>query len=187
MKYLIVGLGNIGSDYVNTRHNIGFMVLDRLISNANVGFVTERYAGYSELTVRGRKLILIKPTTYMNLSGKAVKYWMDMEKIPLENILVVVDDLALDTGVLRLKKGGSAGGHNGLSNINEILNTDKYARLRIGIGGNYPKGRQVDYVLEKFSDNEAKILDPKLDVACDMIKSFVAVGADQTMNAFNNR
>ncbi len=187
MKYLIVGLGNIGSEYADTRHNIGFMVVDRLAEAAGAKFVTDRYASFTEVKHKGRTLVLIKPSTYMNESGKAVKYWMNAEKIPLENVLVIVDDLALDCGVLRMKKSGSDGGHNGLKNIAEILQTVNYSRLRFGIGANYPKGRQIDYVLAPFTTDEVKTIDPKIDQACDMVKSFAAIGIEQTMNAFNNK
>lgn len=187
MKYLIIGLGNIGAEYEGTRHNIGFMVVDRLAQEAGVKFVTDRYASRTEIKHKGCTLVLIKPTTYMNLSGKAMRYWMETEKIPLENCLVIVDDLALDVGVLRMKNSGSAGGHNGLSNIEEILNTKQYARLRFGVGSNFAKGFQVEYVLSKFSKQDEEIIIPKIDTACEMIKSFTCVGVAMTMNTFNNK
>ncbi|MEG1571938.1 MAG: aminoacyl-tRNA hydrolase [Bacteroidales bacterium] len=187
MKYLIVGLGNIGAEYENTRHNIGFMVLDQLAKETEAKFEVDRYAFRAEVKYKGRTLILIKPTTFMNLSGKAVRYWMETEKIPIENCLVVVDDLALDVGVLRMKSSGSAGGHNGLTHIEEILKTKQYPRLRFGIGANFAKGFQIEYVLNKFSKQENEIVLPKIEMACEMIKSFSCVGVAMTMNAFNNK
>ncbi|MDR1740170.1 MAG: aminoacyl-tRNA hydrolase [Bacteroidales bacterium] len=187
MKYLIVGLGNIGQEYKDTRHNIGFMVLDYLAQQADMPFVTERYASTATIKVKGRTLVLIKPTTYMNLSGNAVSYWMMMERIPIENILVVVDDIALDLGVLRMRSAGSAGGHNGLAHISQILNTNSYARLRFGIGGNFSRGRQADYVLGKFKTDEEATVNLKIETAADMIKSFALIGADKTMNMYNGK
>lgn len=187
MKYLIIGLGNIGSEYANTRHNIGFIILDRLAKEAKAEFITERYASRTEIRHKGRTLVLIKPTTYMNLSGKAVKYWLNNEKISIENSLTIVDDLALDLGVLRMKKGGSDGGHNGLADINMQLGTKEFPRLRFGIGANFPKGRQVDYVLEKFPAQELEAIDAKIDLACQMILSFTTVGIQGAMNQFNNK
>jgi len=187
MKYLIVGLGNIGAEYANTRHNIGFMVLDQLAADAKTDFVTERYAYRAEVRVKGRTLVLIKPTTYMNLSGKAVRYWMQQENIPVENMLVIVDDLALDVGQLRLKKSGGDGGHNGLIDITLTLDTQDFNRLRFGIGSDFAKGFQSEYVLSRFTSLENEIVEPKLKQATEMIKSFVLVGADRTMTLFNNK
>lgn len=187
MKYLITGLGNIGNEYAHTRHNIGFDVVDYLSNEAGCPFSDKRYGSVSEIKFKGRSLVLLKPSTYMNLSGNAVRYWMQSEKIPLENLLVVVDDLALEVGVLRMKTKGSDGGHNGLAHINQILGTNQYARLRVGIGNNFPKGRQVDFVLSHFSDDEHAVLNQRIPVAADMIKSFSAIGAERTMNLFNNK
>ncbi|MDR0762912.1 MAG: aminoacyl-tRNA hydrolase [Bacteroidales bacterium] len=187
MKYLIAGLGNIGREYEGTRHNAGFTVLDAFARATDSPFVTERYAARTTTKVKGQTLILIKPTTYMNLSGNAVSYWMMIERIPIENILIIVDDIALDLGVLRLRPAGSAGGHNGLSHISKVLGTNSYARLRVGVGGNFSKGHQVDYVLGKFKPDELQILEPKLDTACEIIKSFALTGIEKTMNFYNGK
>jgi PTH1 family peptidyl-tRNA hydrolase len=187
MKYLIAGLGNIGKEYEGTRHNAGFMVLDTFARANDAPFVTERYAARTTVKVKGRTLVLIKPTTYMNLSGNAVKYWMMMERIPIENILIVVDDIALDPGILRIRSAGSAGGHNGLLHISQMFGTNSYARLRIGVGGNFSKGHQVDYVLGKFKPDELQVLEPKLDTACEIIKSFSLIGVEKTMNLYNGK
>lgn len=187
MKFLIVGLGNIGAEYEGTRHNIGFMVLDRLAAESGVKFSMDRYAYWCETKCKGHLLELIKPTTYMNDSGKAVRYWLDKEKIPVERCLVVVDDLALDPGQLRMKSGGSAGGHNGLANIEALIGTQAYPRLRFGIGSNFHKGGQIDYVLGPFSRQDMESVEPKMDVACEMIRSFACAGITNTMNAFNNK
>ena len=187
MKYLIACLGNIGAEYANTRHNIGFMVADHLAKDLECTFTTSRLAMVSEMKHKGRQMIVIKPTTYMNLSGKAVKYWATQEKIPIENILVVCDDLALPTGTLRMKKKGSDGGHNGLKNIIEALGSSEFCRLRIGIGNDYAKGKQIDYVIGEWKQSEIDEIQPRLDVAVEMIKSFVAIGPDLTMNQFNNK
>ena len=187
MKYLIVGLGNIGAEYEDTRHNIGFMVLDRMLQNTESKFELKRHAYTAEMRCKGRTLLLIKPTTYMNLSGKALNYWMKAEKIPIENVLVIVDDIALPVGTIRLKKKGSAGGHNGLGNIEEVLGHSDYARLRFGIGDNFSRGRQIDYVLGKFSSEEISMIDPQIDKACEAIKTFATMGIDRAMNFFNNK
>jgi len=187
MKYLIAGLGNIGAEYAETRHNIGFMVLDALAQEGKLVFSVERHAAMVQMKVKGRTFILIKPTTYMNLSGKAVKYWMDRENIPLENLLVIVDDLALPLGCLRLKKSGSDGGHNGLIHITETLQTTDFARLRFGIGNDYPKGYQIDYVLGKWSSGEMKTIQPKISIAGEIIRSFGLAGINHTMNFYNNK
>jgi len=187
MKYLIACLGNIGAEYANTRHNIGFMVADHLAKDLGNTFTTNRLAMVSEMKYKGRQLIVIKPTTYMNLSGKAIKYWTTQEKIPIENILVVCDDLALPTGTLRMKKKGSDGGHNGLKNIIEALGSSEFCRLRIGIGNDFAKGKQVDYVIGEWKQSEIDEIQPRLDVATEMIKSFVTQGPDMTMNQYNNK
>ncbi len=185
MKYLIVGLGNIGPEYADTRHNIGFMILDKLAKDENCQFFNLRLGYYTDFKFKGRQVILIKPTTYMNLSGKALAYWMKEEHIPIENVLVLVDDLALPFGTLRLKPKGSAAGHNGLKHIEATLGHGNYARLRFGIGDDFPKGRQVNYVLNSFEKEELPELPALIDRSIEMIKSFVAVGAELTMTNFN--
>ena len=187
MKYLIVGLGNIGDEYHETRHNIGFMVLDALAKASNIVFKDGRYGATAFLSIKGRQLILLKPSTYMNLSGNAVRYWMQQEKIPLENVLIVVDDLALPLGSLRLKGKGSDAGHNGLKHIASTLGTQNYARLRFGIGNNLPKGGQIDYVLGHFDEEEQKALPERIAIAEEIIKSFCLAGLNITMNQFNNK
>ncbi len=186
MKYLIVGLGNIGFEYEYTRHNIGFRVLDALAKASNTVFTDRRYGFVAETKIKGRTLILLKPSTYMNLSGNAVRYWMNQEKIPIENLLVIVDDLALPFGTLRLKGKGSDAGHNGLKHIQSILNSQNYARLRFGISDDFPRGSQVHYVLENFSQEEESALPAKLDTCIEIIKSFCLAGLQRTMNTFNN-
>lgn len=186
-KYLIAGLGNIGDEYANTRHNIGFIVLDALAQEMKTSFTIQRHAFMTEARLKGRTLIMIKPTTYMNLSGKAVNYWLEKENIPPENFLVVVDDIDLDTGVLRLRNKGSGGSHNGMNHIIETLGTTDFARLRVGIGNDFAKGFQVDYVLGKWSKQEEKIMLEKIPVAVEMIKSFVLSGPQITMNTYNKR
>jgi PTH1 family peptidyl-tRNA hydrolase len=185
MKYLIVGLGNIGAEYANTRHNIGFNIADDLVKKLEGNFENLRLAYYSEVNFKGRKLHVIKPTTYMNLSGKAVNYWMKELKIAPENVLVVVDDLALPLGKLRLKLKGSSAGHNGLKSIEELCGGQNYARLRFGIGDDYPKGRQIDFVLGEFNKDEALELPALIDKSVALIESFVTVGPAHTMTAFN--
>jgi peptidyl-tRNA hydrolase, PTH1 family len=187
MKYLITGLGNIGDEYANTRHNIGFIVLDALAQSSGIKFTIGRHAFIAETRVKNKELILLKPTTFMNLSGKAVKYWLDKEKIPLENLLVITDDVDLDLGVLRLRSKGSGGSHNGLNHIIETLGMTDFARLRVGIGNDYAKGFQVDYVLGRWSSKEEKILIPRIDTAVEIIKSFVLAGVDRTMSEYNNK
>ncbi|WP_343692349.1 aminoacyl-tRNA hydrolase [Chitinophaga sp.] len=186
MKYLIVGLGNIGAEYEHTRHNIGFDIADTFVAKHGGTYKNERLADVAEVKWKGRTLIVIKPTTYMNLSGKAVKYWMDKEKVPLENIFVLVDDLALPVEVLRIRPGGSDAGQNGLKNINELLGTNQYPRLRFGIGNNYPKGRQVDFVLGKWPKDELPIVQWKLEKCVEIIEGFVSIGLERTMNQYNN-
>jgi len=185
MKYLVVGLGNVGSEYEGTRHNCGFMVVDALAKSAEASWSLERHAYRAEMRVKGRTIVLIKPTTYMNLSGKAVKYWLQAEKIEQQNLLVVVDDIALPTGTLRMKKQGSGGGHNGLGNIEELLGNSNYCRLRVGVGNNFSRGRQIDYVLGQFTADELAVLQPKIERATEMVKSFATQGPDRTMNMFN--
>jgi peptidyl-tRNA hydrolase, PTH1 family len=185
MKYLIVGLGNIGPEYADTRHNIGFMILDEFAKQEGAKFYNMRLAYYTEVTHKARTLYLIKPTTYMNLSGKAVNHWMNELKIPIENILVVVDDIALPFGTLRLKPKGSAAGHNGLRDIEARLGHNNYARLRFGVSDNFPKGRQIDYVLSGFDEDELPALPGLIDQSIEMIKSFVAIGTELTMTRYN--
>ena len=187
MKYLIVGLGNIGYEYENTRHNIGFRVLDALAKASNLVFTDGRYGATCELRLKGRVLVLLKPSTYMNLSGNAVRYWLQKENIPVENMLVVVDDLALPFGTLRLKPKGSDAGHNGLKNIQQLLGTQEYCRLRFGIGSDFPRGGQIDYVLGKFPSEELELMPEKLKRAVEIIKSFCLAGVQITMNQFNNK
>lgn len=186
-KYLIVGLGNVGSEYDLTRHNTGFMVLDAFAKASNIVFEDRRYGFVAETSIKGRKATLLKPSTYMNLSGNAVRYWMNKENIPLEHLLVIVDDLALPLGTLRLKPAGSNAGHNGLGNIQSVLGTDRYCRLRVGIGNDFPRGMQVQWVLGRYDDEDIRVLEPKIETACEMIKSFVLAGVDFTMNAFNKK
>lgn len=186
-KYLIVGLGNVGSEYDLTRHNTGFMVLDAFAKASNIVFDDRRYGFVAETNLKGRKLFLLKPSTFMNLSGNAVRYWMNKENIALERLLVVVDDLALPLGALRLKPSGSNAGHNGLGNIQSVLGTDRYCRLRVGIGNDFPRGGQVDWVLGRYDDDDLKVLQPRIETACEIIKSFVLAGVDITMNQFNKK
>lgn len=187
MKYLIVGLGNIGPEYQNTRHNIGFMILDAFAKASNITFTTQRYGDVAEMRLKNKQLILLKPLTYMNLSGNAVRYWLDKENISIDNLLVLVDDLALPYGAIRLKGKGSDAGHNGLKNIAELLKTQSYARLRFGIGNDFPKGCQVDYVLGHFTEEQEKAMPERLNVAVEAIKSFCLAGLSITMNQFNNK
>ena len=187
MKYLIVGLGNIGPEYHETRHNVGFMVVDRMAKEVNAIFQDRRYGFTTTFSLKGRQLLLLKPSTYMNLSGNAVRYWMQKENIPLENILIIVDDLSLPFATLRLKGKGSDGGHNGLKHIAATLGTQNYARLRFGIGNNFPRGGQIEYVLGSFSDEEKTIMEKPLITSCEIIKSFCLAGIDITMNQFNNK
>ena len=185
-KYLIVGLGNPGPEYHETRHNAGWMVVDSFAEEQNAEWRDRRYGYVAETSVRGRKLFLLKPTTYMNLSGNAVRYWMNEEKIDEAHILVIVDDLALPLGKMRLKANGSNGGHNGLGHIQQLIG-QKYARLRIGIGNEFVRGGQIDWVLGKFSDEEKATLKPLIDTSREIIKSFVLAGVDITMNQFNKK
>ena len=187
MKYLIVGLGNIGPEYHETRHNIGFMAVDALAKAAGATFTDGRYGFTTTLSVKGRQLLLLKPSTFMNLSGNAVRYWLQKENIPVENLLIVVDDLALPFGTLRLKPKGSDAGHNGLKNIAQLLNTQEYSRLRFGIGSDFPRGGQIDYALGKFPPEELQLMPEILDRATEIIKSFCLAGIQITMNQFNNK
>lgn len=187
MKFLIVGLGNIGDEYANTRHNIGFILADALAQDLGVKFSTDRLASRAEARFRGKTIVIIKPSTYMNLSGKAFRYWLEMEKINIENSLVVVDDLDLDPGVFRMKLKGSGGSHNGLNNIIEMLGHNNFPRLRVGIGSNFARGFQVDYVLGRFTRDEEKIFLERIPFGVDMIKSFISAGAGNTMNTYNNK
>lgn len=187
MKYLIVGLGNIGSEYQDTRHNIGFTMLDAFAKASNVFFTENRYGSTCEVKIKGRTLILLKPSTFMNLSGNALRYWMQKENIEIENILVIVDDLALPFGTLRLKPKGSDAGHNGLKNIQDILGHSNYARLRFGIGSDFSKGRQIEYVLGKWTAEQATALSEKADRCTEIIRSFCLAGLELTMTQFNGK
>lgn len=187
MKYLITGLGNPGKEYENTRHNIGFKILDALADASNIVFSDRRYGWVAEFKFKSRTFILLKPTTFMNLSGQAVRYWLKEEKIPIENLLVLTDDLALPFGTLRLRAKGGDAGHNGLKSIQECLGRNDYARLRFGIGDDFHRGQQVNYVLGEWSKDEALDLPLKIDTSIEIIKSFGTIGIAQTMNEFNKR
>ncbi len=187
MKYLIVGLGNMGADYDNTRHNIGFAVVDTLAQEFDVKFKDDNLGDLAEFRHKGRTFILLKPSTYMNRSGKAVRYWLQKSKVSLENLLVILDDVNLDFGSQRLRGKGSAGGHNGLKDIEEMLGNSNYARLRIGIGSDFPKGRQADYVLSEWTEKEKDQLPEILKYAADTVKSFATIGLERTMNEFNKK
>jgi len=183
-KYLIVGLGNPGDEYAQTRHNTGYMVLDAFAKASNIVFEDKRYGFVAETSLKGRKVVLLKPTTYMNLSGNAVRYWLNKENIDQHRLLVVSDDVALPIGQFRLKANGSNGGHNGLGHIQQLIGQD-YPRLRMGIGNDYPQGGQIDYVLGRFTSEEQDVLQLSIDTAVEIIKSFVLAGIDITMNQFN--
>jgi peptidyl-tRNA hydrolase, PTH1 family len=185
MKYLIVGLGNIGEGYQDTRHNVGFTILDAMAMASNISFTNRRYGAVCEFRYKGRDLFLLKPSTYMNLSGNSVSYWLKKENISLENMLVIVDDFALPLGSIRMRSKGSDGGHNGLAHINTILATNEYARIRIGIGNSFSKGGQIDYVLGKWDPEEKKFMAERTSIVIDMIRSFVFAGVELTMTAFN--
>ena len=187
MTYLIVGLGNIGVEYANTRHNMGFMVLDAWAQASNTVFESGRYGYTATISFKGRKFTLLKPSTYMNLSGKAVRYWVNELKVPLENLLVISDDLNIPFGTVRLRKNGSAGGHNGLTNINELLGTQEYARIRMGIGNDFGRGHQVDYVLGELSDEEKDQMPELCKKVVEGIKAFATIGPDRAMNVLNIR
>lgn len=186
-KFLIVGLGNVGEKYNDTRHNIGFSILDRLATKEKVIFETKKLGDLARFKYKGRTFILLKPNTFMNLSGKAVSYWQKIEKIPLENIFVITDDLNLDFGVIRIKPRGSAGGHNGLTNVNEHLQTQNYSRLRFGVGSEFKRGGQVDYVLNQWSEVQKQELDLRIEKSTKAIKSFALAGLNNTMNEFNGK
>ena len=186
-KFLIVGLGNIGAEYVNTRHNIGFKVLDHFAKKESVIFETAKLGALAEYKFKGRTFLLLKPNTYMNLSGKAVHYWMDKENIPIENIMVITDDLNLSFGTIRIKPKGSDGGHNGLKNINLVLNTNQYTRFRFGISDEFKKGKQVDYVLGDWDDAEKIALPERLEISAEIIKSFGTAGLELTMTSYNGK
>ena len=187
MKYLIVGLGNPGDEYKNTRHNIGFKILDALKEASNISFVTEKYASIASVKYKGRILILIKPTTFMNLSGKAVNYWLQKHKVDIKNLLVVTDDISLDFGTLRLREKGSDGGHNGMKDIEAVLGNNQYARLRFGVGNDFAKGRQADYVLDNWSSEENNNLDERVEQCIKIIQAFSTIGITKTMADFNGK
>ena len=186
-KFLIVGLGNIGAEYANTRHNIGFKALDFLAKKEGLSFENLKFGAVAELKLKGKTFFLLKPNTYMNLSGKAVKFWMDKENIPLQNVLIIADDLNLSFGTIRIRSKGSDGGHNGLKNITLILNTQEYARFRFGISDEFKKGKQIDYVLGEWNEEEKAKLPERLEVASEIIKSFGLAGLENTMTAFNGK
>ena len=186
-KFLIVGLGNIGDEYRNTRHNIGFRMLDAFAEASNIAFEDRRYGFVGKGRVKNAEIVLLKPSTFMNLSGNAVRYWMNEEKIPLENLLVLVDDLNLPFGTIRIRKQGSNGGHNGLGHIQQILNTPNYARVRFGIGNAYTRGTQINFVLGEWTDEEEQQMPDRLNVVKDIIPSFCLQGIDKTMNLFNGK
>jgi PTH1 family peptidyl-tRNA hydrolase len=186
-KFLIVGLGNIGSEYANTRHNIGFKILDYVANSEGISFQTQKLGDVAELKIKGRTLILLKPNTYMNLSGKAVNYWLEKEKIEKENLLVITDDLNLAFGTIRIKTKGSDGGHNGLKNIQLLLNSSEYPRFRFGISDAFKKGKQVDYVLGEWDAAEKEQLKERLTLSAEIVKSFALAGLNNTMNTFNGK
>jgi len=187
MKYLIVGLGNIGNEYQNTRHNIGFTILDAFAKASNIFFTENRYGATCEMKIKGRTLIFLKPSTFMNLSGIALRYWMNKENILIENVLIIVDDIALPFGTLRLKPKGSDAGHNGLKNIQEILGHSNYARLRFGLGDDFKRGQQIEYVLGKWTNEQSKAIPERTEYAAEMIKSFCLAGLELTMTQYNKK
>lgn len=187
MKYLIVGLGNIGDEYAGTRHNIGFMMLDAFADAQGATWVDKRYGFVAKCRVKNAEMVLLKPSTYMNLSGNAVRYWLQQEKITVENMLVLVDDLNLPFGTIRIRKQGSNGGHNGLGNIQSVLGTENYARVRFGIGNNFSRGAQCNFVLGKWTDEEQQLLPERLKVTSEIIPSFCLQGIDRTMNLYNGK
>ena len=187
MNYLVVGLGNIGAEYANTRHNMGFMVLDAWAQASNISFETGRYGSTATISFKGRKFHLLKPSTYMNLSGKAVRYWMQELKIPVENIIIISDDLNIPFGTLRLRKNGSAGGHNGLTNITELIGTQEYARIRVGIGNDFGKGQQVGFVLGELSKEEKDEMESISKRVIDGVKAWATIGVDRAMNTVNTK
>ena len=187
MNFLVVGLGNIGSEYANTRHNMGFIVLDAWAQASNAVFSTQRYGDIAEVSFKGHRITLLKPSTYMNLSGKAVRYWMQEKKIALENLLIVSDDLNLPFGSIRMRKNGSDGGHNGLKNINELLGTQEYARIRLGIGNDFSRGHQIDFVLGKLSPEELELMPKISEKVIEGVKAFTTIGVERAMSATNCR
>jgi len=187
MKHLIAGLGNIGEEYRNTRHNVGFMVLDAAAAASGISFSDSRYGSVATLRHKNAQLVLLKPSTFMNLSGNAVRYWLKKEKITPENLLVITDDIAIPTGSIRLRASGSPGGHNGLASISEVLGTDLYARLRIGIGNDFPRGGQVNYVLGRWSPEELAVIEKRIPLAVEMILHFALAGCELTMTAYNKK
>ena len=187
MNYLVVGVGNIGAEYANTRHNMGFMVLDAWAQASNISFESGRYGSTATISFKGRKFHLLKPSTYMNLSGKAVRYWMQELKVPVENLMVISDDLNIPFGTLRLRKNGSAGGHNGLTNINELIGTQDYARIRVGIGNDFGRGQQVGYVLGELSKEETEQMGEISKRVIDGVKAWATIGADRAMNTINTK
>ncbi len=187
MKFLIVGLGNIGSEYQGTRHNIGFTILDAFAKASNVVFSSQRYGAVAQMRLKNQQLVLLKPSTYMNLSGEAVRYWMQKEKIDLDHVLVIVDDLALPFGTIRLRGKGADGGHNGLKNINQLVGSQNYARLRFGIGNDFPEGAQVDYVLTPFTSEEQQLLPDRTAKVVEAIKAFCLSGLSFAMTNYNNK
>ena len=186
-KYLIVGLGNMAPEYLNTRHNIGFMIADRLASDAETSFTSCRYGDMAKAKIKNCELLILKPSTFMNLSGVAVRYWMNKEKLPLENLLVVMDDIALPFGAIRLRSGGSDAGHNGLKNIATELGTQAYSRLRFGIGNDFPRGSQIDYVLGEFPPEEKALLSERIGTAVDAIRAYALSGLAFAMTHYNNK
>ena len=187
MKHLIAGLGNIGEEYRNTRHNVGFMVLDAAAAASGISFTDSRYGSVATLRHKNAQLVLLKPSTFMNLSGNAVRYWLQKEKITPENLLVITDDIAIPTGSIRLRASGSPGGHNGLASISEVLGSDLYARLRIGIGNDFPRGGQVNYVLGRWSPEELAVIEKRIPLAVEMILHFALAGCELTMTAYNKK
>jgi len=187
LKFLVAGLGNIGEEYYNTRHNIGFRILDTLVKEYNIKYLDKRYGFIAEYRYAGKIFVLLKPTTYVNRSGRAVNYWLNKAGVPVENLLVIVDDIALPLGTLRIKSKGGDGGHNGLQNISQILGHQNYARLRFGIGSDYSYGSQVNYVLGEWSDAEEKVLQDRISICHDIITSFALNGIEKTMTEFNNK
>lgn len=187
MNYLVVGLGNIGAEYARTRHNMGFMILDAWAQASNIVFSSDRYGSIAETSFKGRQITLLKPSTYMNLSGNAVRYWMTKLKIPMENLVVICDDLNLPFGTIRMRKNGSAGGHNGLKNIEELLNSANYTRIRIGIGNDFSRGGQVDFVVGEMQPEEAEKVPEICDKVIKGVKDFTTIGADRTMNIINKK
>lgn len=184
-KFLIVGLGNIGADYTETRHNIGFKILDAFAKTEELTFEVLKLGSVTSYKIKGRTILFLKPSTYMNLSGKAIRYWMEKEKIPIENLLVITDDINLSFGTIRVKTKGSDGGHNGLKDTQNVLQTNKYNRFRFGVGADFGKGRQVDYVLGEWNEDEKVKLAERMEKSCDLIKSFVLAGISRTMNLYN--